>query len=112
MIKAEDLKEKDLKELDDICDDKKIIWNRNNTPGYIVNINDIFLFQPNNINDELVPFFYRSYKETNNDNNYNNIFSSIKVDFKDSFHCESSYNEVNENIKNLYSNNLAKDMET
>ncbi len=96
--------------LDDICDDKKIIWNRNNTPGYIVNINDIFLFQPNNINDELVPFSYRYGKSGPMNENYNDIFESIKVEFKDTFHCESSYNEVYQNIKNLYGNNLDQDM--
>tara|TARA_Y100001980_G_C14556284_1_gene347227 strand:+ start:2837 stop:6619 length:3783 start_codon:yes stop_codon:yes gene_type:complete len=98
--------------LDEICDDKKVVWNKYDIPGYIINKNDVFLFQPDKINDEFVPFYYRSYEGTNNDYNYNDIFSSIKVDFKDSFHCESSYNGVYENIKNLYNNKLDKDMET
>ena len=97
--------------LDEICDDKKIIWNKNDTPGYIININDIFLFQPNKINDEMVPFSYRSRKVIDDDNNYQNLFDSIKVEFKDSFHCESSYNEVYQKIKNLYGTNLDQDME-
>ena len=67
--------------MDEICDDKKIIWNKNDTPGYIININDIFLFQPNKINDEMVPFSYRSRKVIDDDNNYQNLFDSIKVEF-------------------------------
>ena len=97
--------------LDEICDDKKLVWNKNDTPGYIINKNDIFLFQPKKINDELVPFSYRSYKEDDHDEGYGNLFSSIKVSFKDSFHCESSYNEVYQNIKNIYENNIDSDLE-
>ena len=43
--------------LDNICDDKKIIWNRNNVSGYLLNKNDIYLFQPNTIKDELALLF-------------------------------------------------------
>ena len=97
--------------LDEICDDKKVVWNKNDVSGYIVNKNDIFLFQPNMINDELVPFNYRSYKNTKDNVIYDDLFSSIKVDFKNTFHCESSYNDVYQKIKNIYENNLDEDME-
>ena len=97
--------------LDEICDDKKIVWNRNDIPGYIINKNDIFLFQPYKVNDELVPFMYRSYKGIQGDDTYNDLFSSIKVEFKNTFHCESSYNEVYQKIKNIYENNLDEDLD-
>ena len=87
--------------LDDICDDKKIIWNKKNVPGFIINRNDIFLFQPNAISDVLVPFNYRSGETLKEEKTYENIFSSIKVDFKNSFHCDSSYNDIYQNIKNF-----------
>ena len=96
--------------LDEICDDKKIVWNKNDTPGYIININEIFLFQPTKINDELLPFIYRSYKKQKENTIYGDLFSSIKVEFKDTFHCESSYNDVYQKIKNIYENNLDEDM--
>ena len=97
--------------LDEICDDKKVVWNKNNIHGYIVNKNDIFLFQPNKINDELVPFIHRSYDKINEDDIYDDLFSSINVEFKDTFHCESSYNEVYQKIKNIYENYLDEDLE-
>ena len=87
--------------LDDICDDKKIIWNKKNVPGFIINRNDIFLFQPNAISDVLVPFNYRSGETLKEEKTYENIFSSIKVDFKNSFHCDSSYNDIYQDIKNF-----------
>ena len=97
--------------LDIICDDKKVVWNKNDTPGYILNKNNIFLFQPIKINDELVPFLYRSEKVKNENKGSINLFSSIKVNFKNTFHCESSYNDVYQNIKNLYENYLDRDLE-
>lgn len=97
--------------LDEICDDKKIVWNKDDIPGYIINKNDIFLFQPNKINDELVPFIYRSYKKPVENDIYDNLFSSIKVDFKNTFHCESSYNDVYQKIKNIFEKNLNEDIE-
>ena len=96
--------------LEEICDDKKVIWNKHTHPGYLINKNDIFLFQPSRINDELVPFLYRSNKETIKSKNHNDIFSSIKVDFKDSFHCESSYNDVYEKVKTFLTVNVEEDM--
>ena len=81
-----------------ICDDKKVIWNKHVIPGYIINKNDILLFQPNKINDEYVPFLYRGEKKYDNKQT-NDIFSSIKVSFKDTFHCESSYNDIYQKIK-------------
>ena len=96
--------------LDEICDDKKIVWNKDDTPGYIININEIFLFQPSKINDELLPFIYRSYKKPKENTIYGDLFSSIKVEFKDTFHCESSYNDVYQKIKNIYENELDDDM--
>ena len=97
--------------LDEICDDKKIVWNKDDIPGYIINKNDIFLFQPNKINDELLPFIYRSYKKPVEKDIYDNLFSSIKVDFKNTFHCESSYNDVYQKIKNIFEKNLNEDIE-
>lgn len=96
--------------LDDICDDKKIVWNKNDVPGYIVNRNDIFLFQPSAINDVLVPFNYRTGEIEKDSKTYENIFSSIKVDFKDSFHCDSSYNDIYQKIKNFYEIDLDQEM--
>ena len=90
--------------MDEICDDKKIVWNNKDTPGYIINKNDIFLFQPQKINDELVPFSYRSHENTNEDSGNDDLFRSIKVEFKDSFHCQSSYNEVYQKIRNIFEN--------
>ena len=96
--------------LDEICDDKKVIWNKHVIPGYIINKNDILLFQPNKINDEYVPFLYRGEKKYDNKQT-NDIFSSIKVSFKDTFHCESSYNDIYQKIKNLY-DNVNEDIDT
>ena len=97
--------------LDNICDDKKVIWNRNNVSGYLLNKNDIYLFQPNTIKDELVPFIYRSNDKIDNVNLDNSLFSNIKVEFKDTFHCESSYNEVYQKIKNFYDTSLNTEFE-
>ena len=96
--------------LDDICDDKKIVWNKKDVPGYIVNRNDIFLFQPSSINDVLVPFNYRSGETEKESKTYENIFSNIKVDFKNSFHCDSSYNDIYQKIKNFYDIELEEEM--
>ena len=96
--------------LEEICDDKKVIWNKHTNPGYLINKNDIYLFQPSRINDELVPFLYRSNKETTKSKNHNDIFSSIKVEFKDSFHCESSYNDVYEKVKTFLTVDVEEDM--
>ena len=97
--------------LDNICDDKKVIWNRNNVSGYLLNKNDIYLFQPNTIKDELVPFIYRSNDKIDKVNLDNSLFSNIKVEFKDTFHCESSYNEVYQKIKNFYDTSLNTEFE-
>ena len=95
--------------LDEICDDKKIVWNKNNTPGYIINKNELYLFQPHNISDEFVPFLYRSDTKKDNDSGYDKLFRSIKVEFKDVFHCQSSYNEVYQKIKKKYDEELDTD---
>lgn len=97
--------------LDNICDDKKVIWNGNNISGYLLNKNDIYLFQPKTIKDELVPFIYRSNDKIDKVNLDNSLFSNIKVEFKDIFHCESSYNEVYQKIKNFYDSNLENEFE-
>lgn len=96
--------------LDDICDDKKIVWNKKDVPGYIINRNDIFLFQPSSINDVLVPFNYRTGETEKESKTHENIFSSIKVDFKNSFHCDSSYNDIYQKIKNFYEIDLEEEM--
>ena len=96
--------------LDYICDDKKIVWNKKDVPGYIVNRNDIFLFQPSSINDVLVPFNYRTGETEKESKTYENIFSSIKVNFKNSFHCDSSYNDIYQKIKNFYEIELEQEM--
>ena len=69
------------------------------------------MFQPNTIKDELVPFIYRSNDKIDNVNLDNSLFSNIKVEFKDTFHCESSYNEVYQKIKNFYDTSLTTEFE-
>jgi len=97
--------------LDYICDDKKIIWNKKDVPGYIVNINNCFLFQPGEINDVLVPFSYRTGERDKEENTYENIFSSIKVEFKNTFHCDSSYNDIYQKLKNIDTIEIEKEIQ-
>ena len=68
------------------------------------------MFQPN-IKDELVPFIYRSNDKIDKVNLDNSLFSNIKVEFKDTFHCESSYNEVYQKLKNFYDTSLNTEFE-
>ena len=96
--------------LDKISDEKKPIWNREDVSGYIVNKNDVFLFQPNRIKDTSVPYFYRLMKK-DEEKDDKIPFRNINVNFKDNFHCESSYNDIYQSIRDALTVKLDKDID-
>ena len=99
-----------LHALEDIKDNKLTIWNKNNTPGYIININTIYLFQPFSINDENVPYFYRSKKINSDSNKYHpKIKWDIVLNKTNVFNCSFDYNTVYEIIKDNIDNSIRKD---
>jgi len=44
----------------DMIDTKKTIWNKYKTSGYLVNKNNLYLFQPHNNEDLSLPLYYRN----------------------------------------------------
>ena len=92
--------------LDSICDQKKTIWNKEGEPGYIIDKNGLFLFQPFKIKDTNVPYFYRERKHEKGDDKgmIEDPFTPIKVEFKDNFSCDSTYNEVYQNLRDKFLN--------
>ena len=52
----------------DMIDNKIHIWNKNGISGYIINKNNLYLFQPHNSKDDLLPLYYRNEGSSKSDN--------------------------------------------
>ena len=96
--------------IDKICDEKRIIWNSEYIPGYIINKNNNIIFQPHNIKDISTPYYYRSINLKKNEKKEKIKLSPITVNFKDNFHCETLYNDIYQDILDIFKNNIDEDL--
>ena len=99
--------------LDQMINDKYIITNNNNN-GYLIYIQDYFVFQPYFNNDKLLPYYYRKHKGiskksqlfiTSKEERKNKIINErISYDHDSDGPIQSLYNDIKNKYNNIHSN--------
>tara|TARA_B100001094_G_scaffold332153_1_gene403046 strand:- start:15896 stop:19816 length:3921 start_codon:yes stop_codon:yes gene_type:complete len=76
------------------------VWNINTTPGYIINLNDYYIFQPFKNIDKSLPLYERLItKENDHENIILNAYKDFEVDISgDSYMCFEDYSEIHYRI--------------
>ncbi|MBE17957.1 MAG: hypothetical protein CMH79_04260 [Nitrospinae bacterium] len=94
--------------LEEIIDNKWVIWN-NGINGYIIQINDYYIFQPFYNTDIFIPYIYRAKKIQDIHNHEIKYNTGLSIDIINDVNCSMNYNDIYEKIKDNI-NTIEKDI--
>ena len=87
--------------LNHMIEDKVIVWNKNEMPGTLVNINKYYIFQPIKNSDITLPLSERLvYKENKNETLKLDIYKYFEVELKgnETYSCFEDYSNIHYRI--------------